>query len=57
MFVGATWNVVTLLFGGIPAVEAVLYLLVGFAGLYELSFAYQFSAAGSAEEPTGRQAA
>ena len=41
----ANWNVVNLVFGGFPTVEAVIYLLVGLAGIYELYFAYQLYAA------------
>lgn len=41
MFLDANWNVVNLLFGGVPVIEALIYLLVGLAGLYELYFAYQ----------------
>jgi hypothetical protein len=41
MFVDANWNLVSLVLGSIPTLEAVVYLLVGLAGLYELYFAYQ----------------
>ena len=44
-FLGSNWNVVNLLLGGFPTVEALVYLLVGLAGLYELYFAYQLYAA------------
>jgi uncharacterized membrane protein YuzA (DUF378 family) len=35
-FVGANWNVVNLLLGGFPAVESLVYVLVGLAGLVEV---------------------
>lgn len=37
----ASWNLVNLLLGWSPILEALVYLLVGIAGLYELYFAYQ----------------
>ena len=37
----ANWNVVNLVFGSIPTLEALVYVVVGLAGLYELYFAYQ----------------
>lgn len=40
-FAGANWNVVNLIFGSIPTLEALIYVVVGLAGLYELYFAYQ----------------
>lgn len=40
-FLGANWNLVTIIFGGFPTVVNLVYLLVGLAGLYELYFAYQ----------------
>ena len=40
-FLNANWNVVNLIFGSVPALEALIYVLVGLAGLYELYFAYQ----------------
>ncbi|MFC7155013.1 DUF378 domain-containing protein [Halomarina halobia] len=49
MFVEANWNVVNVLLGSVPTVEALVYLLVGLAGLYELYFAYQLYGARSAE--------
>lgn len=45
MYLDANLNLVDLIFGGAPAVEALVYLLVGLAGLYELYFAYQLYAA------------
>ena len=40
-FVGSNWNVVNIVFGSIPALEALIYVVVGLAGLYELYFGYQ----------------
>lgn len=37
----ANWNLVNLIFGSFPTLEAIVYLLVGLAGLYELVIAYQ----------------
>jgi hypothetical protein len=50
-FVGANWNLVNLVFGSIPLIENLVYLLVGLAGLYELYFAYQLYGARK-ERPT-----
>jgi uncharacterized membrane protein YuzA (DUF378 family) len=44
-FVGSNWNLVNLLFGGFPTIEALIYVLVGLAGLYELYFGYQLYSA------------
>lgn len=49
-FLNANWNVVNLLFGSVPTVEAVVYLLVGLAGVWELYFAWQLY---SASQPAG----
>ena len=58
-FVGQAdaWNLVNLVFGSVPVIEAVVYLLVGLAGLYELYFAYQLYRARGAERPTTERAA
>ena len=40
-FLGSNWNLVEMIFGSIPALESLIYVLVGLAGLYELYFAYQ----------------
>lgn len=40
-FANANANVVNLLFGSIPALENLIYLVVGFAGLYGIYLAYQ----------------
>ena len=41
MLIDANWNLVAMIFGSIPTIEAAIYLLVGLAGLYELYFGYQ----------------
>jgi uncharacterized membrane protein YuzA (DUF378 family) len=53
-FIGANWNLVNIVFGSIPVVENLVYLLVGVAGLYELYFAYQLYSAREmpSEQPT-----
>lgn len=43
----ANWNLVNLLLGWAPLLEAVVYLLVGVAGLYVLYLAYQLGTAES----------
>lgn len=45
----ANWNVVNLVLGSFPTIEALVYLVVGLAGLYEISFAYQLYSARTAE--------
>lgn len=45
MFIDANLNLVNLIFGSFPTIEALVYVLVGLAGLYELYFAYQLYAA------------
>jgi len=35
-FLGADWNVVGLIFGGLPALEWIIYILVGLAGVGSL---------------------
>lgn len=50
--VDANWNLVNLLVGGIPTLEALIYVLVGLAGLYELYFAYQLY--GATQRPPAR---
>lgn len=44
-----SWNLVNLLLGWSPLLEAVVYLLVGLAGLYQLYFAYELGSARTAE--------
>ena len=46
-FVGSNLNLVNLFLGGFPAVESLVYVLVGLAGLYEFYFAYQLYSARS----------
>lgn len=41
MGAGMSWNLVAIIFGSIPTLEALVYVLVGLAGVYELIFAYQ----------------
>ncbi|MDZ7730870.1 MAG: DUF378 domain-containing protein [Natrialbaceae archaeon] len=41
-FAGTNLNLVDLLFGAVPSVEAIVYLLVGLAGIYLLYFGYRF---------------
>lgn len=55
MFVNANWNLVNLLFGSIPTLEALVYVVVGLAGLYELYFAYQLYGARSGDRMTGEK--
>jgi len=35
-FAGGNWNVVNLIFGSWPAVESIVYILVGLSAIYEL---------------------
>ncbi|GAB7095382.1 hypothetical protein JCM30237_25350 [Halolamina litorea] len=54
-FVDANWNLVNLIFGSIPTLESIVYVLVGLAGLYELYFAYQlYDARTVSRSPGGR---
>lgn len=43
--IDANWNLVNLILGGFPTIEAIVYLLVGLAGLYELYIGYQLYSA------------
>ncbi len=58
-FIGSNWNVVNLIFGSIPVLENLIYLIVGLAGLYELYFAYQLYTArtGKTTETPSQKAA
>lgn len=56
-FLEANWNVVNLIFGSIPALESLIYVVVGLAGLYELYFAYQLYSARTAPPAREREAA
>ncbi|MFB6352605.1 MAG: DUF378 domain-containing protein [Halobacteriales archaeon] len=53
----ANWNVVNLLLGGFPTIEALVYVLVGLAGIYELYFAYQLYGARTVPRAPEREAA
>lgn len=35
-FLGGNWNVVYMILGGFPVIEALVYVLVGLSGLYML---------------------
>jgi uncharacterized membrane protein YuzA (DUF378 family) len=52
MFLNANWNVVNLVFGAFPTLEAAIYMFVGIAGLYELYFGYQLYRARMGEPAT-----
>lgn len=47
MFFDANWNLVDILLGWAPTVEALVYLLVGLSGLYVLYLTYHLSTAES----------
>lgn len=49
MLLDANWNLVDLLLGWSPLLEALVYLLVGLAGLYVLYLTYQLGAAETEE--------
>ena len=57
MFLDANWNLVNIVFGSIPALEALIYLVVGLAGLYEMYFAYQLYSARSTPRTRERETA
>jgi uncharacterized membrane protein YuzA (DUF378 family) len=46
MVMDSNWNLVTQLFGSFPTLEAIIYLLVGAAGLYLLWTLYKLGADG-----------
>ena len=53
-FLNANWNLVNMLFGSIPTLESLIYVLVGAAALYELYFAFQlYGARQPREQPRG----
>lgn len=56
-FLDANWNLVNLILGGFPTVEALVYVVVGLAGVYELYFAYQLYSARTERPTTERKAA
>lgn len=49
MFLDANLNLVDLLLGWSPILEAIVYLLVGLAGLYLLYFTYELGTTETAE--------
>lgn len=51
-YVDANWNLVDLLLGWTPAIENLVYVIVGLAGLYVLYFAYQLRKAEARERAT-----
>lgn len=51
MLLDANFNLVDILLGWSPILEALVYLLVGLAGLYVLYLTYQLGAAEPAETP------
>ena len=57
MFFEANWNLVNLVFGSVPALEALIYLVVGLAGVYEMYFAYQLYSARTAPRNRERETA
>ncbi len=56
-FLDANWNLVNLLLGGFPTLEALVYVIVGLAGVYELYFAYQLYTARTEREMMREQPA
>ena len=54
-FLGANWNLVTLIFGSVPALESLIYVVVGLAAIYELYFAYQLFGARHGEMEMARE--
>lgn len=53
ILVDANWNLVDLLLGWAPVLEAIVYVLVGLAGLYVLYLTYQLGTA-EPEVPSAR---
>ncbi len=54
-FLNANWNLVNIVFGSIPALEALIYIVVGLAGVYEMYFAYQLYSARTAPRSGERE--
>ncbi len=52
----AAWNLVNLIFGSVEWLEALIYLLVGLAGVYELYFAWKLYDEASEEVTEARTA-
>jgi uncharacterized membrane protein YuzA (DUF378 family) len=50
------WNLVNIIFGSVAWLEALIYLLVGLAGIYELYFAWKLYAEASEEVTEARTA-
>jgi len=44
-FAGGDWNLINLMFGSLVGgrIEALIYLIVGFSGLYQVYFGYELS--------------
>jgi len=40
-FIGAEFNLVTMLFGALPAAESLVYVIIGLSGLYIAYLGYQ----------------
>ena len=55
-FLDANWNAVNILFGSIPELEALVYVLVGLAGLWEIVFAYRLYSARTTESTSTERA-
>lgn len=52
MFLDANWNLVDILLGWAPDIEALVYLLVGLSALYVFYLTYRLSASGSRAAPS-----
>lgn len=48
-FFGSSWNLVNIIFGGIPTLEFIIYILVGASAVYSLSFCKNCSDCSSCE--------
>jgi hypothetical protein len=60
LLLDANWNLVALLLGSVPALEAAIYVLVGLAGLYAIYLAARLAGVDIPEptmETTGRKQA
>ena len=58
-FIGAEFNLVTLLFGALPAAESLVYVIVGLSGLYLAYLGHQLYGArmDESERPTDAKGA
>lgn len=54
---GANWNLVSIIFGGVPVVENLIYLVVALSGLYVIYFAYRLSTVDEIVETTEHEPA